>query len=199
MVFYIKKLLITGFEPFNGENTNSSWEAVWLLPHKISDYEIFKLQLPTAFGKAAETALCFAENIRPDSIICVGQAAGRSSVTPELVAINLRYASIPDNSGAKPEDVPVIPGGPCAYFSTLPVRNMAKAIIDAGIPSSVSYSAGTYVCNDLLYSVLHHYKNTEVKATFIHVPLIPEQVKNNQPSLPLLDIVNALNAAIKAI
>lgn len=195
----MKKLLITGFEPFGGENVNPSFEAVKLLPDKIGDYELTKLLVPVVFGKAGETVLKAAESLNPDAVICVGQAAGRAAVTPELVAINIRFASIPDNEGAKPEDVPVIPGGPAAYFSTLPVRAMAKAISDAGIPGAVSYSAGAYVCNDLLYSVLHHYENSLVKAAFIHVPLIPEQAKDGRPSLPLSDIVKALEAAISAI
>lgn len=198
-VIFLKKLLITGFEPFGGESVNPSWEAVRLLPDTIGDYEVVKLCVPTVFGKAGETVLSFAERILPDAVICVGQAAGRSAITPELVAINLRYASIPDNDGEKPEDVPVVPSGPDAIFSTLPVRAMAKAVSDAGIRSAVSYSAGTFVCNDLLYSVLYHYRKTSVRASFIHVPLIPEQAKGERPSLPLSDIVKGLEAAISAI
>ncbi len=195
----MKKLLITGFEPFGGESINPSWEAVKLLPDKIGDHELFKLKVPTVFGKAAEAVLSFAEEMKPDAVICIGQAAGRSSVTPELVAINLRYAPIPDNIGEKPEDVPVVQGGPNAYFSTLPVREMAKAISVAGLPGAVSYSAGAFVCNDLLYSVLHNYNNTPVRAAFIHVPLIPEQANGERPSLPLSEIEKALEAAIKVI
>lgn len=194
----MKKLFITGFEPFGGEKINPSWEAVKLLPDTIGDFELIKAEIPVVFGKAAETVITKAEEINPDAIICVGQAGGRTGVTPEMVAINLRFASIPDNEGNQPKDAPVIEGGENAYFSTLPIRKMAAAISEAEIASSVSYSAGTYVCNDLIYHVLHHFKNTETKACFIHVPFIPEQTAD-KPSLPLETIAKALEIAIKAI
>ena len=194
----MKKLLITGFEPFGGEKINPSWEAVKLLPEKIGDFELFKIEVPVVFEKAAENVLAKANEINPDAIICVGQAGGRPSVTPEMVAINLRFASIPDNEGNQPKDVPCVSDGENAYFSTLPVRKMVEAVSEASIPCSVSYSAGTYVCNDLIYHVLHHYKGTETKACFIHVPFIPEQT-DDKPSLPLETIAKALEIAIEAI
>ena len=194
----MKKLLITGFEPFGGEKINPSWEAVKLLPEKIGEFEIIKAEIPVVFEKAAETVLAKAEGLKPDVIICVGQAGGRTGVTPEMVAINLRFASIPDNEGNQPKDIPCVPGGENAYFSTLPVRKMVSVISEAGIPSSVSYSAGTYVCNDLIYHVLHHYKNTDIKACFIHVPFIPEQT-SDKPSMELETIAKALEIAIESI
>ncbi len=194
----MKKLLITGFEPFGGEKINPSWEAVKLLPEKIGDFELFKIEVPVVFEKAAKTVLAKANEINPDAIICVGQAGGRPSVTPEMVAINLRFASIPDNEGNHPKDVPCVSGGENAYFSTLPVRKMVEAVSEASIPCSVSYSAGTYVCNDLIYHVLHRFKNTETKACFIHVPFIPEQT-DDKPSLPIETIAKALEIAIEAI
>ena len=194
----MKKLLITGFEPFGGEKINPSWEAVKLLPEKIGDFEIIKAEIPVVFEKAAETVLAKAEELKPNAIICVGQAGGRTGVTPEMVAINLRFASIPDNEGNQPKDVPCISDGENAYFATLPVRKMVEAVSEASIPCSVSYSAGTYVCNDLIYHVLHSYKGTETKACFIHVPFIPEQT-NDKPSLPLETIAKALEIAIKSI
>ena len=197
-VILMKKLLITGFEPFGGEKINPSWEAVKLLPDEVGDFAITKAEIPVVFGKAAETVLKIAEDRSPDAIICVGQAGGRTGITPEMVAVNLRFASIPDNEGNQPKDVPVIEKGENAYFSTLPVRKMSEAISDSGITSSVSYSAGTYVCNDLIYSVLHHYKNTDTKACFIHVPFIPEQTAD-KPSMELENIAKALEIAIKAI
>lgn len=197
-VIFMKKLLITGFEPFGGEKINPSWEAVKLLPDEIGDFAITKAEIPVVFGKAAETVLKIAEDLSPDAIICVGQAGGRTGITPEMVAVNLRFASIPDNEGNQPKDVPVIEKGENAYFSTLPVRKISEAISDSGITSSVSYSAGTYVCNDLIYSVLHHYKNTDTKACFIHVPFIPEQTAD-KPSMELENIAKALEIAIKAI
>ena len=194
----MKKLLITGFEPFGGEKINPSWEAVKLLPEKIGDFEITKAEIPVVFEKAAETVIAKADELEPNAIICVGQAGGRSGITPEMVAINLRFASIPDNEGNQPKDIPCVQDGENAYFSTLPLRKMVSAISDAGIPCSVSYSAGTYVCNDLIYNVLHRYKGTETKACFIHVPFIPEQT-NDKPSMELETIAKALEIAIKSI
>ncbi len=194
----MKKLLITGFDPFGGESINPAWEAVKLLPDAIGDYELTKLEIPTVFGVAAQTVIDKAEELNPDVIISVGQACGRASVTPEMVGINLRFATLPDNTGAVPCDIPIIEGGPAAYFSTLPVRAMAKAICDAGLPGAVSYSAGSFVCNDVLYSVLHRFAGTSVRAGFIHVPFLPEQT-TDKPSLSLDKTVAALCAAITAI
>ena len=192
----MKQLLITGFEPFGGETVNPSWEAVRLLPEALGDYRLTKLQIPTVFGRAAGTVLEAARTLRPDVILCIGQAGGRSSVTPEVVGINLREARIPDNAGNQPENVPVVPGAPAAYFSTVPVRAMVGAIRDAGLPAALSYSAGAFVCNDVLFSLLHAFDGTQTKVGFIHVPFLPEQAKENAPSAPLADIVAALTAAI---
>ena len=192
----MKQLLITGFEPFGGETVNPSWEAVRLLPEALGDYRLTKLQIPTVFGRAAGTVLEAARTLHPDVILCIGQAGGRSSVTPEVVGLNLREARIPDNAGNRPENVPVVPGAPAAYFSTVPVRAMVGAIRDAGLPAALSYSAGAFVCNDVLFSLLHAFDGTQTKVGFIHVPFLPEQAKENAPSLPLADIVAALTAAI---
>lgn len=194
----MKKLLITGFDPFGGESINPAWEAMRLLPDVIHDFELVKLEIPTVFGAAAQVVIDKAEEIHPDAIISVGQAGGRAAVTPEMVGINLRYASIPDNMGALPCDIPIAEGGPAAYFSTLPVRAMAKAICDAGLPGAVSYSAGSFVCNDVLYSLLHRFDGTAVRTGFIHVPFLPEQTAD-KPSLPLEQTAAALRAAIEAI
>lgn len=193
----MKKLLITGFEPFNNEVINPSWSAVERLPDVISGYELTKLCLPVVFGEAAKTVISVAEKIDPDVILCIGQAGGRSAVTPELVGINLRYARIPDNKGAQPKDEPIVNGGENAYFSTLPVRKMADAINDIGIPSQVSYSAGAYVCNDLLYTLLHNFKDTGKRVAFIHIPYCTEQ--NKTPSMDIDTIVKALITAIESI
>ena len=146
----MKKLLITGFDPFGGADRNPSREAVMALPDVIGDYTLIKLEIPTVFGLAAETVLRAAEALCPDVILCVGQAGGRAAITPEVVAINLREARIPDNHGNQPQNLPVIEGGPAAYFSTLPVRHMVEAVKEEGIPCALSYSAGVFVCNDLL-------------------------------------------------
>lgn len=190
------KILATGFEPFGGGTVNPAWLAVQALPDEIGEWKIEKLRVPTVFGKAAEAAIRAAEDCRADAVLCVGLAQGRKDVTPEMAALNLRFARIPDNAGQSPIDTPVVPGGPAAYFSTLPVRRMAQAVQSAGLPGSVSYSAGVYVCNDLLYSLLHRFHDTPVRVGFIHVPQLPEQ---GEPSLPLDKTVSALTAAIRAL
>ena len=192
----MKKLLITGFDPFGGESINPSWEAVRLLPKVIGDYELCKLQIPTIFGLAAETVLQKARQIRPDVIICVGQAGGRAAVTPERIGINVRDARIADNAGISPKDERIISHGADGYFSTLPLKAMIDAVTDAGLPAAVSNTAGTFVCNDVLYSLLHHYQGTAVRCGFIHVPFLPQQ---GSPSLPLEDTAKALEAAIGAL
>lgn len=191
----MKKLLITGFEPFGGEKINPSWEAVKALPGKINDYELIKLCLPVVFGEAAEIAVREAEKHSPDAILSIGQAGGRAAITPELVAINLRHAKIPDNKGNQPKDEPIIEGGAAAYFSTLPVRKMADAISSVGIESGLSYSAGAYVCNDLLYTILSHFDGRKTKAAFIHIPYCKEQ--NKEPSMDMTEIIKGLTALIE--
>ena len=191
----MKKLLITGFDPFGGETINPAWEAVKLLPETIGEYALTRLEIPTVFGKASETVLEAARRLNPDRILCIGQAGGRKAVTPEMIGVNLRHGRIADNAGNQPQDEPIVPHGPAAYFATVPVRAMAQAIEDAGLPASVSYSAGVYVCNDTLYSLLHHYAGTSVQVGFIHVPFLPQQAPEGVPSMPLEDIVRALEAA----
>ena len=193
----MKKLLITGFEPFGGESINPSWEAVCRLPSEIGEYSLTKLLIPVIFGEAAEKVISEAEKICPDAILCIGEAGGRDAVTPELVGINLRYAKIPDNGGNQPVDEPIIAGGENAYFSTLPIRKMAEAVSAYGIPSRVSYSAGTYVCNDVIYTLLSHFQGSGTRVGFIHVPYIKEQNKNL--SMDIEDIVRALAVAIENI
>ena len=193
----MKKLLITGFEPFGGETINPSWEAVFRLPEEINGYKLTKLRIPVVFGEAAEQVIAAADSLCPDAILCIGQAGGRGAVTPELVGINLRHGRIPDNAGNQPTDEPIMADGETAYFSTLPVRKMAEAISAAGIPSHVSYSAGAYVCNDLLYTLLAYYKNSDTKVAFIHIPYSTEQGK--EPAMDLPCIVQALTVAIESI
>lgn len=195
----MKKLLITGFDPFGGERINPSWEAVKLLDDIIGEYRLIRLQLPTVFGKAARLLLETAEREQPHAILSVGQAGGRKGITPEVIGINLREAGIPDNDGLQPVNVPVVPGGPAAYFSSLPVREMAEAMKAGSIPCGLSYTAGAFVCNDVLYTVLHHFHETPVRAGFIHVPFLPEQAGDGVPSLPLETIVQGLTLAISAL
>ena len=189
----MRKLLITGFDPFGGESINPSWEAVKLLPDVIGDFAVHKLQIPTRFGIASQTVLESARQIQPDVILCIGQAGKREAVTPERIGINVRNAGIPDNGGFMPKEESIVPGGPDGIFATVPVAKMAQAIRDAQLPGAVSNTAGTFVCNDTLYSLLHHYSGTPVRVGFIHVPWLPEQ---GTPSLPLEQTAAALVAAI---
>ena len=194
-----KKLLITGFDPFGGDAINPSWEAVRLLPDRIGEYDITKLEIPTIFGAGAKKVLDIAAELKPDVIICVGQAGGRMSITPEVIGINLREARIPDNTGNQPLNTPIVADAPAAYFSTIPIRKMVEYINEEGIPASLSYSAGAFVCNDLLYTLLNHYAGTSTLAGFIHVPYLPEQAGDKFFSLPLEKICAALTAAINAL
>ena len=192
----MKKLLITGFDPFGGETVNPSWEAVRLLPDRIGEYELCKLQIPTVFGEAGQRVLQKAAEVNPDVILCIGQAGGRAAVTPERIGINVRSARIADNAGNQPQEEPIVPNGPDGLFATVPVVKMVQAIQNAGLPGAVSNTAGAFVCNDTLYTLLHHCAGTSVRAGFIHVPYIPEQ---GTPNLPLEQIVQALTAAIEAL
>ena len=195
----MKHLIITGFDPFGGETVNPSWEAVRRLPDAVGDYRLTKLQIPTVFALAAETVLAAAAADAPDVILCVGQAGGRDAVTPERIAVNMASARIPDNRGNQPVEAPILPGAPDGIFSTVPVTAMAEAITAASLPGKISNTAGTFVCNDTLYRLLHRFAGTAVRAGFIHVPWLPEQAKEGAPSMELQDITAALTAAIGAL
>lgn len=197
------KLLITGFDPFGGEKTNPAIEAVKRLPAAIAGATVVPLEIPTVFGTCAEVVRQAIITERPDVVLSVGQADGRSALTPERIAINLDDGRIPDNAGFQPVDQPIQPNGPAAYFTQLPVKAMAQAIRQAGLPSHVSTTAGTYVCNHIMYEV-QHLRATEfpqLQAGFIHIPFLPEQVvqRSGVPSLSLTDDVRGLTAAIRAI
>ena len=192
----MKHLLITGFDPFGGESINPSWEAVSRLPDTIGDYRLTKLQIPTVFGLATDSVLSAAAADAPDVILCVGQAGGRDAVTPERVAINMASARFADNAGNQPVETPILPGAPDGIFATVPVAAMADAITAAGFPGKVSNTAGTFVCNDTLYRLLHQFAGTTVRIGFLHVPWLPEQAKEGAPSMALADITAALAAAI---
>ena len=192
----MKKLLITGFDPFGGETINPSWEAVKLLPEFVGEYEVHKMEIPTVVALAAKIVLEKAEEVHPDVILCIGQAGGRSAVTPERIGINIRSARLPDNAGNQPVEQTIVPDGPDGIFSTVPVAKMAQAIQDVGLLGAVSNTAGAFVCNDTLYLLLHHYAGTTVRVGFIHVPYLPQQ---GTPNMPLEQIVQALTAAISAL
>lgn len=192
----MKRLLITGFEPFGGEKINPAWEAVKALPDILGDYTLYKKEIPVIYGEAPRCVLEAAAEVHPDVILCIGQAGGRDGVTPERIAVNIRDAEIPDNAGSRFSGQRIREDGAVAYFATVPVERMTSAILSAELPGRVSNSAGTYVCNDTLYSLLCHYQGSAVRVGFIHVPYLPEQ---GTPCLTLGDTVRALEEAILAL
>ena len=197
------KVLITGFDPFGGESVNPAFEAVKLLPDVIAGAEVIKLEIPTVFSKSGPAVEAGIIEHNPDIVINVGQAGGRSCITPEMIGINLAEARIPDNAGEQPLDQPLQADGPAAYFTTLPIKAMVQNVRDHGIPCNVSYTAGTYVCNCVMYNVLHlaATKYPHIRAGFIHVPFAAEQVvnkPNGTASMALTDIAKALEYIIEA-
>lgn len=197
------KVLITGFDPFGGEKINPAWEAVRALPDNIDGIEVVKLQIPTVFKKSAKKLFENIDSVKPDVVICVGQAGGRYEFSVERVAINVDDGRIPDNDGYQPVDSPVFEDGENAYFSTLPIKAIVEEVKKDGIPAAVSNTAGTYVCNHIMYSLLYYLNknNLNIKGGFVHVPFIPEQVveKKNTPYMELTRITKALEISIKAI
>lgn len=196
------KLLLTAFDPFGGERVNPALEAVRLVPDEIAGWKIVKLEVPTVFGASVDAVAQAIRQEKPDAVLCIGQAGGRCDLTPERVAINISDARIADNAGNQPIDEPIAKDGPAAYFATLPVKAMAAAIREAGLPASVSNTAGTFVCNHLMYGVLHLLAQAYpgVRGGFMHVPFAPEQVTNRPaPSMSLRDIARGIEAAIGAI
>lgn len=195
-------ILVTGFDPFGGETCNPSWEAVCRVPETIGGATVIRRQLPTVFGAAGEALRDAIREVQPDLVLCTGQAGGRAAITVERVAVNLRDARIPDNAGAQPADVPIRPDGPDGYLSTLPTRAMVDAIVAGGLPAALSYTAGTFVCNEVLYTLLDTAarENLPIRGGFIHVPYLPSQTvaKPTQPSMALEDIVRALTLALEA-
>ena len=196
-----KTILISGFEAFGGERLNPSLEAVRRLPDELGGARLVKTELPVAFGRAAERLLDRIREIGPDAVIAVGQAGGRESITPELIAVNIQNARLPDRDGNQPDWAPILEGGPAGIFSRLPVRGMVKAMNEAGISASLSLSAGAYVCNELMYRVLAATEGSGLPFGFIHVPFLPEQTadKPDLPSMPLEDIVRGLAICISAL
>lgn len=173
------KIILTGFAPFGGETLNPSYQAIKLLPDELDGCQLIKLELPVSFDACASLMEWMISLYQPDAVICLGQAGGRTAITPEYVAINLKHSITPDNSGVSYTDQPVLPSAPNAYFTRLPVRKMVSDLQEAGLPGYVSYSCGTYVCNCLMYHLLHliHTRHPNLKGGFIHVPYSIEQVK----------------------
>lgn len=197
------KILITGFDPFGGEAINPALEAVKLLPDTIGGAQIIKAEIPTVFGKSAAIVAEKIDAHQPDVVLNIGQAGGRFAISPERVAINVDDARIPDNEGNQPVDEVIQAQGQPAYFTQLPIKAMVGAMKAAGIPAAVSNTAGTFVCNHIMYQVQYMIDTQypAIKGGFIHVPFIPQQVvdKAGHPAMSLADIATGLEAAVSAI
>ncbi len=196
------KVLVTGFTPFGQESVNPSYQAASLLPEFIEDTKIYVRELPTVFEKAPKILESYIDEIKPDAVICVGQAGGDAEISVERVGINLMSANIPDTEGNKPMDQPISDSGENAYFSTLPTREIVERLQSCGIPSKLSYSAGTYVCNNILYCLLQlvERKYPKMKGGFIHVPYMEKQVIGKPagtPSMSLEMMTKALEEVIR--
>lgn len=196
------KILITGFDPFGGESINPAEEAVKRLKDEINGAKIIKLTIPTVREKSLKAIEEAIQNHNPDIVISIGQAGGRFDITPERIAINIDDFRITDNEGNQPTDEPVRTDGEIAYVTSLPVKAMVEHMKENGVPASVSYTAGTFVCNHVMYGVLYmidkRYPN--IKGGFIHIPYTTSQVidKRNMPYMSLDEIVKGLELAIEA-
>ena len=193
------KIIVTGFDPFGGEKINPSIECVKALPG-IKGVELIRLELPTVFKESAKRLNEVINEVKPDAVLSVGQAGGRPEITMERIAINVDDARIPDNSSQQPIDEAIQEKGEAAYFSSLPIKRIVKAIREAGIPAEVSNTAGTFVCNHIMYQALFAATKADkpFKAGFMHIPFIPEQT-TDKPSLPLEESTKALQIAIETI
>ena len=196
------KLLLTAFDPFGGETINPALEAVKLVSEQLDTVTVIKLDIPTVFHKSLDILTEAIHTHQPDAVLCVGQAGGRPAITPERVAINIDDAGIPDNDGNQPIDQTIFSDGAPAYFATLPIKAMVAHIREQGIPAKISNTAGTFVCNHLMYGLLYtldkYYPQT--KGGFVHVPFIPSQLNGRPlPAMDLEDIVQGLECAILAI
>lgn len=195
----LRRILVTGFDPFGGEPVNPSWAAVQALDGlRLDGHGVVAAQLPTRFGHCRRVLDDLITAHRPGLVLCTGQAGGRSAISLERVAINVDDARIPDNAGAQPVDTPVLAGGPAAYFSTLPIKAMLAALRAGGVAAEVSQSAGTFVCNHVFYGLMHRLATDPacagVRGGFVHVPWLPEQ---GDPSMALEQVVSALQLALR--
>ena len=196
------KVLLTGFDPFDGEALNPSWEAVRVLDGwKCGRATVHARQMPCVFGQSIEALASAMEALRPELVLCIGQAGGRAEITPERVAINIDDGRIADNAGRQPIDTPVVRGAPAAYFSTLPIKAIVRDLRAAGVPASVSNTAGTFVCNHIFYGLMHRMATHPVagqRGGFIHIPYLPEQAARfpGLPSMSLAAMVEALRVAV---
>ena len=196
----VPTLLLTGFEPFDGETVNPSWLIASALDgESIGGARVEALRLPTEFRASLRVLRAALRRPAPSVVVALGQAAGRSELSIERIAINIDDARIPDNRGARPIDRPVVRGGPAAYFSTLPVKAIVAAMRARGVPAAVSQTAGTFVCNHVFYGLQHALAGTRVRSGFVHVPYLPEQAEAwpGAPSLPLSTMVDGVREVLR--
>lgn len=195
-------ILLTGFSPFGGERINPSWEVVKQFhQRRFNDATVIASRLPCAFGESLSLLNNLINAHRPTLVLALGQASGRSSLSVERVAINIDDARIADNLGRQPIDQTIVPGGPAAYFATLPIKAMVQAMRDGGVPAEISQTAGTYVCNHVMYGLLHCLKalNYGGRGGFIHMPCLPEQVGDTaMPSMSADTIAAGIDIALRA-
>jgi pyroglutamyl-peptidase len=191
------KVLLTGFEPFGKATLNPSGEIV----KQISGDNIVTAILPVAYTQSADRLLALIAEHNPDVVICLGQAEGRTQITPERIAINLDDARLADNEGEVRNDVPIIMGSPVAYESTLPIKDFVKAINEAGVPAAISLSAGAFLCNHVFYVAQNKFVGTKVRSGFVHVPLMDEQAGEfpGLPTMPLDQMVKAVRTMLEVI
>ncbi|CAG9175705.1 pyroglutamyl-peptidase I [Cupriavidus pampae] len=198
----MRTVLLTGFEPFDKEPVNPSWEAVRALDgQRVGDAIIVARQLPCVFGAAITGIEALLDELKPDVVIAVGQAGGRTELSIERIAINVDDARIADNAGAQPIDVTIAAAGPAAYFATLPIKAITRDLRAAGVPAMVSQTAGTFVCNHVFYGLMHALAqrgNAQVRGGFIHIPYLPEQAARHPgaPSLALDTLIAGLRVAV---
>ncbi len=195
-----KKVLLTGFEPFGGASFNPSGAVVQAIAERgVDGIEIVTAILPVEFKRSAEMLVELISSHNPDVVISLGQAEGRDFIGPEHVAINLADGRIADNAGVKIENQAIDPSAADGYFSTLPIRAIVDAISSLGIAAKISYSAGTFICNEIFFATQSFLQESEVISGFIHLPLAPNQAAEfpGLPTMPIEDQVNAIEAAIK--
>ncbi|KYK34889.1 MAG: pyroglutamyl-peptidase I [Theionarchaea archaeon] len=194
------KVLVTGFEPFKKEKVNPSWEVCKALSQE-EDVQVVTRQLPVVFDEAKKKAVEYVDQVNPDVVLHLGEAGGRTHISVERIAINCDDASSKDNKGQKRDNRKIEPDGEDGLFTTIPVKKIVKALKEASIPAVVSNSAGTYLCNHVLYATLHHVKqnNLPTKVGFIHLPYLPQQTvdKPGKASMSLDVMVEAVNITIK--
>lgn len=195
------KALVTGFDPFGGDTVNPSSLAVGRVRERIGGLSVRTAELPTSYLHSAGKLRAALDEVKPDIVLCVGQAGGRPELSLERVAINVQDARIRDNDGNQPIDRPVVEGGPAAHFATLPVKACVAALREAGLPAGVSNTAGTFVCNHIFYALMEmaQERSGSMRGGFLHIPYVPEQAARlgGAPSMALGDIVRGIEIILE--